>query len=101
MVYELPEIRSLPTGEGCMLGKQTRKVFPKDAWRASRVLQLVHADLCGPMSVKSLGGSWYFFMLTDDYSRMSWVFFLANKSEAFGKFKDLKLKLRMSQVRRS
>ncbi|KAC9449885.1 hypothetical protein E3N88_45811 [Mikania micrantha] len=95
MVHGLPSIKQWPTCEGCMLGKQTRKPFPKDAWRASQLLQLVHADLCGPMQVKSLGGSSYFFLLTDDYSRMSWVFFLSQKSEAFDKFKVFKARVEM------
>ncbi|KAH0711345.1 hypothetical protein KY289_007304 [Solanum tuberosum] len=39
---------------------------------------------------KSLGGSRYFLLFTDDYSRMSWVYFLENKSETFEKFQVFK-----------
>ena len=50
----------------------------------------MHADLCGPMNMNSLSGGQYFLLLTDDYSRMSWVYFLENKSEAFDRFKKFK-----------
>lgn len=50
----------------------------------------MHADLCGPMLVESLGGSRYFLLFLDDYSRMCWVYFLKAKSEAFDCFKKFK-----------
>ena len=43
-------------------------------------------DLCGPMQTVSLGGSLYFMLLVDDFSRLCWVFFLHHKSEAFHSF---------------
>ncbi|GKV41340.1 hypothetical protein SLEP1_g48885 [Rubroshorea leprosula] len=37
--------------EGCLLGKQSRKSFPKQSQsRATRPLQLVHTDVCGPIT---------------------------------------------------
>ena len=42
------------------------------------------------MKSKSLSGSRYFFLFTDDFSRMSWVYFLQLKSETFEKFKIFK-----------
>ncbi len=39
---------------------------------------------------KSLGGSRYFITFTDDFSRKSWIYFLATKSQAFEKFKFFK-----------
>ena len=58
--------------------------------RTTKVLELVHTDLCGPMEVESMGGSNYFMLFIDDYSRMTWVFFLSYKSEALGLFKSFK-----------
>ena len=87
----MPKINSLSFCEGCVYGKQRRPPFPVGkAWRAVNCLELVHADLCGPMSVESLGGSRYFLLFTDDYSRMSWVYFLKYKSETFENFKKFK-----------
>nr|GFA46834.1 hypothetical protein [Tanacetum cinerariifolium] len=41
---------------GCVVAKQTRQSFPNEAqWRASNPLELVHADLCGPITPQSTG----------------------------------------------
>lgn len=91
MVQGLPKIGELELCEGCLYGKQSKGPFPNGrAWRASESLELLHADLCGPMQTVSLGGSRYFLLITDDYSRMSWVYFLKAKSEAFENFKIFK-----------
>lgn len=71
----------------CVKGKQHRDNFPKQASRrATKVLELVHMDLCGPMQTMSLGGSLYFMLIIDDFSRITWVFFLHLKNEAFPSF---------------
>ena len=62
-------------------GKQTRKSFlVGKAWRAFTYLELIHANLCGPMHTKSFTRKPYFFLFIDDYSYMSWVYFLKLKS---------------------
>ncbi|GKA38705.1 retrovirus-related pol polyprotein from transposon TNT 1-94, partial [Tanacetum coccineum] len=79
------------TCEGCALGKQARKSFPvAQAKRAEEKLELVHADICGPMKTDSYARSKYFLLFIDDYSRICWVYFLTYKSEAFGFFKKFK-----------
>jgi hypothetical protein len=50
----------------------------------------VHTDLVGPTTTKDLKGERYFMLLVDDYTRMTVVFFLKNKSEAFENFKIYK-----------
>ena len=79
--------------EVCSLGKLHRLPFPKNgAWRASKKLQLIHTDVCGPMRTPSLNGSKYFILFIDDFSRMCWVYFLKQKSEVadvFRRFKSL------------
>ncbi|GJV81731.1 putative ribonuclease H-like domain-containing protein [Tanacetum coccineum] len=47
----------------------------------SQPLQMLHMDLFGPTFVKSLMKKMYCLVVTDDYSRFSWVFFLATKDE--------------------
>jgi GAG-pre-integrase domain len=34
--------------EGCVIGKQTRRQFGKSKYSASRPLELIHTDICGP-----------------------------------------------------
>ncbi|GJR08442.1 retrovirus-related pol polyprotein from transposon TNT 1-94, partial [Tanacetum coccineum] len=45
-------------------------------------LELLHIDLCGPMRVASINGKKYIFVIVDDYSRYTWVYFLRTKDEA-------------------
>ena len=56
----------------------------------SHSLEIIHTDLCGPTRTKILQGDRYFMFLIDDYTRMTWVAFLKEKSEAFEKFKIFK-----------
>ena len=50
----------------CNFGKQHRQPFPKQAWRASEKLQLVHTDLGGPQRTPSLNGNLYYILFIDD-----------------------------------
>jgi transposase InsO family protein len=72
----------------CFQGKQARTKIPKISHtRSTEPLQLVHADLCGPFRTSSQGGACYFLSLIDDYSRKTWVYFLARKSDTLDKFR--------------
>ena len=75
---------------GCMKGKQARDSFPSSEHKAKDAIELIHADLCGPMSVPSLGHAKYFLCFTDDATRFRQVYFLQTKDEALAKFKEYK-----------
>ena len=71
--------------DACQFGKQVRSLFkPKNL--VSRPLELLHIDLFGPMDVISMGGKSYGFVIVDDFSRFTWVYFLAHKIEALHTF---------------
>ena len=73
--------------EACVQGKMHRTPFPKKSLsRATKILELIHSDLCGPMQVQSKGGSRYVLTFTDDFSRYTYVYFLKKKSEVLSKF---------------
>ena len=75
----------------CLIGKQHRDPIPKkSAWRATEKLQLIHADICGPVTPTSNSKKRYFLCFIDDFSRKVWVYFLVNKSEALHSFKCFK-----------
>nr|GEU56391.1 putative ribonuclease H-like domain-containing protein [Tanacetum cinerariifolium] len=66
----------------CKKGKQHRascKTKPVNS--VSQLLQRLHMDLFGPTFVKTLNKKSYCLVVTDDYSRFSWVFFLTTKDE--------------------
>jgi ribosomal protein L15 len=78
--------------EGCMAGKQRRLSFPQKAeFRVEEVLDLVHGDLCGPISPPTAGGSKYFLLMVDDRSRFMWVSILRSKDQAADSVKQFKL----------
>lgn len=74
--------------EGCCLGKQHRMPFTSSTNRATSVGELIHADICGPMEHLSIGGSKYFLLLKDDFSRFKWVYFLQHKNDVGEKIKE-------------
>ncbi|GKA57942.1 DNA-directed DNA polymerase, partial [Tanacetum coccineum] len=83
-------VRSLPskrfeinqTYVACQKGKQHRASWKtKIVSLISQPLQMLHMDLFGPTFIKSLMKKMYCLVVTNDYSRFSWVFFLATKDE--------------------
>ena len=59
----------------CEIGKSSRASFRRDpVKRAKARLELVHSDVCRPMSTESLKGSKYFLLFVDDYSRKTWCY---------------------------
>ena len=58
--------------------------------RANEVLELIHNDVCGPMSTEARGGFGYFITCIDDYSKVGYVYLMRFRSESFDKFKEFK-----------
>jgi hypothetical protein len=66
----------------CVLTKQRRLPFPQQSsFRAKERLELMHGDLCGPVTPATPGGRRYFLLLIDDLSRYMWVVVLSSKGE--------------------
>ena len=70
----------------CISGKHSRSPFFPSSHRALSVLELLHMDICGPISPQTIGGKRYFLLIVDDYSRCMWVALLKEKSEALEHF---------------
>lgn len=71
-----------------MLSKIHVLSFPKESTtQSTELIEIRHSDVCGPFREKSVGGAKYFVTFIDDKSRMTFVYFLKNKSEVFQKFK--------------
>ncbi|GJT17368.1 putative ribonuclease H-like domain-containing protein [Tanacetum coccineum] len=69
----------------CQKGKQHKaSCKTKLVSSISQPLQMLHMDLFGPTSVRSINHKIYCLVVTDDYSRFSWVFFLSTKDETSG-----------------
>nr|GEV24943.1 putative ribonuclease H-like domain-containing protein [Tanacetum cinerariifolium] len=83
-------VRGLPTKVfqndntcvACKKGKQHKaSCKTKHVSSVDQPLYSLHMDLFRPAFVKSLNKKSYFLVVTDDYSRFTWVFFLATKDE--------------------
>lgn len=68
---------------GCALGKYTKTPFQSSDKITAGVLDLIHSDVCGPMSHVSLSGYEYYVTFIDDHSRRTWIYFLKTKYEVF------------------
>ncbi|KAL8101414.1 hypothetical protein AgCh_033340 [Apium graveolens] len=92
MALGIPEmIQPLKKCEGCLMSKQSRRPFPSQAiFNSRKTLEIVHADICGPIMPITPGGNRYFLLFVDDYSRKMWVYLLKEKSSAFEMFKKFK-----------
>ncbi|KAL0411234.1 UNVERIFIED_CONTAM: Transposon Ty2-GR1 Gag-Pol polyprotein [Sesamum latifolium] len=71
----------------------TKKPFVGQSAIANDLLDLVHTDVCGPLSIPSRGGFSYFITFTNDHSRYDYVYLMRYKSEAFGRFKEYRLEV--------
>ena len=79
------DLSSAPaTCDHCVLGKQTRSYVPKmhEGCRATKRLERVFVDLCGPMHSVLKYGHLYSMNVIDNYSSYVWSLPLKSKSEA-------------------
>ena len=85
--------------EACQMGKQIKTSFKnKNFISTSRPLELLHIDLFGPSRTTSLGGKSYAFVIVDDFSKYTWVLFLAHKNDVFHDFQNFVEKFKMRKV---
>lgn len=92
LVLGIPKIDiERDTCSSCLLGKQVRQSFPQaTSYRAEKLLELLHGDLCGSISPQTPASKRYIFVLIDDCSRYMWTILLNEKGEAFEKFRRFK-----------
>lgn len=80
----------------CMMIKITKKPF-QGVKRETKVLELIHSDLCVLHATPSLGNKKYFVTFIDDASRFCYVYLLHSKNEALDKFKVFKTEVELQQ----
>ena len=60
----------------CQARKQVGNTHPKKSiMSTSKAFELLHMDLFGPIQYASIGGYKYGFVIVDDHTRYTWVFF--------------------------
>ena len=65
----LLDYESFDTCEPCLMGKMTKTPFSGTMKRANDLSEIIHTDVCGPISVEAHGGYRYFLTFVDDLSR--------------------------------
>ena len=63
------DYESFDTCKSCFLGKMTKLPFNGKREQPGGPLDLIHIDVCGPMSMHARGGFIYFITFISDYSR--------------------------------
>ena len=84
------DYESSNTCESCLLGKMMKFPFKGKGERANGLLDLIHTNVCGPMSTHGRGGFIYFITFIDDHSQYGYLYLMRYKSKAFEKFKEFK-----------
>jgi hypothetical protein len=64
----------------CQFGKQTNLPFNNSDSFSSTPFDLVHSDVWDPAPFTTEGGSRYFVIFVDDYSRFTWIYMLKHRS---------------------
>ena len=84
LVHGLPKLKFQKDKicDACQMGKQTKATHKgKNVVSTSNALELIHMDLFDSSKYISLNGSRYCFVIVDDYTRYTWVFFLKHKDQ--------------------
>src|SRR3954468_19529136 len=74
--FDSLDFESVETCKPCLLGKMTKISFSGMMEQASDLLEMIHVDVCGPMSVEAHSGYLYFLTFTDDLSRYGDVYLM-------------------------
>ena len=83
------DYESFDACEQYLMGKMTKTQFSRTMERASDLLEIIHTDVCSPMSVDACGGYHYFLTFTDDLRRYGYIYLMKHRSEIFEKFKEI------------
>ena len=82
------DYESFDTCEPCLMGKMTKTPLSGTMERANDLLEIIHTDVCGPISVEARGGYRYFLTFIDDLGRYGYIYLMKHKSKTFEKFKE-------------
>ena len=67
------DYESYKTCESCLLGKMTKSLFTGKGERTNGLLELIHSDICGPMTTHARGDFLYFITFIDYYSLLCYT----------------------------
>ena len=92
MKREFPSLKfgSCDNCDTCFRTKLKQLSYPLSVNRASKPLEIIHTDVCGPIESVSFDGFKYFVIFVDDYSKFCVLYNLKSRSEVFDCFRHFK-----------
>ena len=72
----------------CQFGKQTALPFNNSVSHVVSPFDLIHSDIWGPSPITTQGGSRYFVIFVDDFSRYTWIYLFKNRFEPYQIYRD-------------
>ena len=78
-ILESLDYESIDAYEPCLMGKMTKAPFSGTMERATDLLEIIHTNVCSPMSVEARGGYRYFLTFIDDLSRYGYIYLMKHK----------------------
>ena len=72
----------------CQIGKQIALPFNNNISHALSSFDLIHSNVWGPSHISTSGGSRYFVIFVDDFSRYTWIYLFKNCSELYQIYRD-------------
>jgi Integrase core domain/GAG-pre-integrase domain len=86
-LFDFPKL-DCSSCEICNLGKHTRLPFKLSNCTSNEPFELVHSDVWGPAPIDSYNGYKYFVIFIDDFTKVTWLYLMKNKSEVFSFFQE-------------
>jgi len=81
--------------EACQLGKMHRKSYKTaEGKHETKLGEVIHSDVAGPMEVESIGHSRWYVIFKDDATDFRVICFMQNKSDVLEKFKTFEAAVR-------
>ena len=98
VLLESLDYESVDACKPCLMGKMTKTSFSGTMERATDLLEIIHTDVCNPMSVEARGGYRYFLTFTDDLSRYGYIYLM--KLKQLKSSKNFRVKWRIIVTRK-
>ena len=86
--------------EPCLLGKMTKTPFSGTIEQATDLLEIIHTDVCDPMSVDARGKYHYFLTFTDDLSRYGYIYLMNISLKHLKSSKNFRVKWKIIVTRK-
>ena len=99
-LLESLDYESVDACEPCLMGKMTTSPFSRTMERATDLLEIIHTDVCGPMSVEARGGYRYFLNFTDDLSRYGYIYLMNISLKHLKSSKNFRVKWKIIVTRK-